>query len=180
MVSSFSSLMAVVNGRKELPQSVSNQWPHINTPLLPPQRGNYIALLPPSFMWLRHFACMCLREKGMKWGKSIHGLTTKPTGPLPIGLSVQEASSCYSFFFFFSIYLPLSLYPLHFFAFWSCNAFYWPNKLSKVNMFHDMVGFDRSRVDKGENLPAVSQAVAQPPDKSHFYWSRGTEYFPQT
>lgn len=64
MVSSFNLLMVVVNGHKELSHSVSNQWPHINIPLLPPQRGNYTALLPPLLiMCLRQFFCMRLREK---------------------------------------------------------------------------------------------------------------------
>lgn len=117
MVSSFTLLISVVNGHKELPQSVSNQWPHINTPLLPPQRGNFTALLPPLLMCLRHFACVCLREKSMEWGKSIRGLTTEPNGLLPTGQSVQDASFIY--LFFRSIHLPLSLYPLHFIAFLS-------------------------------------------------------------
>ncbi len=179
MVSSFNLWMAVVNGRKELSHSVSNQWPHINTPLLPPPKGNYTALLPPLLiMCLRQFflnvferkeqtvhCALWVRKKDSGHSRINHradwAVAHSPLSPRP--------SSCYSFIYlFFSFYffwaftisfhsIPLGL-TMHFTD--------WANWVNTLNIFLHTAGFDRSRVEEVEDLPAgaVSRAVTQLPD----------------
>lgn len=129
MVSSFNLLSAVVNDRKELSHSVSNQWPHINTSLLPPPRGNYAALLPPLLiMCLRQFsecvwekrAWLWVRKKDSGHSRINHradwAVAHRPLSPRGLKLLFIYLF-IFVIYFFVSKHLPLSFYPLHFIVF---------------------------------------------------------------